>query len=89
MWTHAAPPASSGGPKVRWYDARFICGWPADCHTTKATRKYTDKASSIRTMRDAMNWSMFTADRATHLKVAVLGLTAVLLIAVVRIFVGG
>jgi hypothetical protein len=40
-------------------------------------------------MKDAMNWSMFTAERATHLKVAVLGLTAVLLIAVVRIFVGG
>ena len=51
--------------------------------------RYTGTASSIRTMRDAMNWSMFTADRATHLKVAVLGLTAVLLIAVVRIFVGG
>jgi hypothetical protein len=38
-------------------------------------------------MGAAMNWSMFAADRATHLKVAVAGLTAVLLIAVVRIFV--
>jgi hypothetical protein len=44
-------------------------------------------AISSRTMGAAMNWSMFAADRATHLKVAVAGLTAVLLIAVVRIFV--
>jgi hypothetical protein len=34
-----------------------------------------------------MNWSIFATDRATHLKVAVVGLAAVLLIAVVRVFV--
>jgi hypothetical protein len=34
-----------------------------------------------------MNWSMFTADRAIHRKVVMVGLAAVLLIAVVRIFV--
>jgi hypothetical protein len=33
-----------------------------------------------------MHRSIFTADRATHLKVAVAGLAALLLIAVVRIF---
>ena len=50
--------------------------------------RYTNKVSSIRNMTDAMNWSMFTADRATHLKVAVLGLSALLLIALIRIFGG-
>ena len=33
-----------------------------------------------------MNCSMFTADRATHLKIAVVGLAVVLLIAVGKIF---
>jgi hypothetical protein len=33
-----------------------------------------------------MHWSIFATDRATHLKVVV-GLAAVLLIAVVRVFV--
>jgi hypothetical protein len=32
-----------------------------------------------------MNWSMYTADRGTHLKVVVVGLTAALLIAVIAI----
>ena len=32
-----------------------------------------------------MNWSMYTADRNTHLKIVVLGLTAALLIAVIGI----
>lgn len=32
-----------------------------------------------------MNWSMYTADRTTHLKIVVVGLTAALLIAVVGI----
>jgi len=32
-----------------------------------------------------MNWSMYTADRATHLKIVVVGLTAALLIAVIGI----
>ncbi len=32
-----------------------------------------------------MNWSMYTADRATHLKVVVVGLAAALLIAVIGI----
>jgi hypothetical protein len=36
-------------------------------------------------MGAAMNWSMFTADRATHLKVAVVGLSAALLISVIGI----
>jgi hypothetical protein len=34
-----------------------------------------------------MNRSIFTTDRAIHLKVATVGLAAVLLIAVVRIFI--
>jgi hypothetical protein len=52
-------------------------------------REYTRHGNfeSDNGMGAAMNWSMFAADRATHLKVAVAGLTAVLLIAVVRIFV--
>jgi hypothetical protein len=33
----------------------------------------------------AMNWSMYTADRATHLKIVVVGLAAALLIAVIGI----
>ena len=32
-----------------------------------------------------MNWSMYTADRNTHLKIVVVGLTAALLIAVTGI----
>jgi len=35
---------------------------------------------------DAMNWSMFTADRATHFKIAVVALASVLLIAAGGIF---
>ena len=37
------------------------------------------------TLEDAMNWSMYTADRTTHLKIVVVGLTAALLIAVLGI----
>lgn len=32
-----------------------------------------------------MNWSLYTADRATHLKIVVVGLAAALLIAVIGI----
>ena len=32
-----------------------------------------------------MNWSMYTADRATHLKIVVVGLATALLIAVIGI----
>lgn len=32
-----------------------------------------------------MNWSMYTADRTTHLKIVVVGLCAALLIAVIAI----
>ena len=32
-----------------------------------------------------MNWSLYTADRSTHLKIVVVGLTAALLIAVIGI----
>ena len=32
-----------------------------------------------------MNWSMYTADRTTHLKIVVVGLTAALLIAMIGI----
>ena len=32
-----------------------------------------------------MNWSMYTADRATHLKIVLVGLAAALLIAVIGI----
>jgi hypothetical protein len=32
-----------------------------------------------------MNWSIYTADRATHLKIVVVGLAAALMIAVVGI----
>lgn len=32
-----------------------------------------------------MNWSMYTADRTTHLKIVVVGLSAALLIAVIGI----
>ena len=32
-----------------------------------------------------MNWSMYTADRTTHLKIVVVGLAAALLIAVIGI----
>lgn len=34
-----------------------------------------------------MNWSMYTADRATHLKIVLVGLAAALLIAVIGIAV--
>lgn len=32
-----------------------------------------------------MNWSLYTADRSTHLKIVVVGLSAALLIAVIGI----
>ncbi|HXX08242.1 MAG TPA: hypothetical protein VEJ43_09260 [Pseudolabrys sp.] len=32
-----------------------------------------------------MNWSLYTADRTTHLKIVVVGLTAALLIAIIGI----
>lgn len=32
-----------------------------------------------------MNWSMYTADRTTHLKIVVVGLTAAIMIAVMGI----
>lgn len=37
------------------------------------------------TQEDAMNWSMYTADRTTHLKIVVVGLCAALLISVIGI----
>lgn len=37
------------------------------------------------TLEAVMNWSMYTADRTTHLKIVVVGLTAALLIAVIGI----
>jgi hypothetical protein len=36
-------------------------------------------------LEDAMNWSIYTADRATHLKIVVVGLAAALMIAVISI----
>jgi hypothetical protein len=37
------------------------------------------------TLEAAMNWSIYTADRTTHLKIVVVGLVAALLIAVIGI----
>jgi hypothetical protein len=37
------------------------------------------------TLEAAMNWSMYTADRITHLKIVVVGLAAALLISVISI----
>jgi hypothetical protein len=37
------------------------------------------------TLEADMNWSIYTADRATHLKIVVVGLAAALLIAVIGI----
>jgi hypothetical protein len=37
------------------------------------------------TLEAAMNWSMYSADRGTHLKIVVVGLSAALLIAVIGI----
>jgi hypothetical protein len=37
------------------------------------------------TLEAAMNWSMYTADRTTHLKIVVVGLAAALLISVIGI----
>jgi hypothetical protein len=36
-------------------------------------------------LEDAMNWSMYTVDRSTHLKIVVVGLFAALLISVIGI----
>jgi hypothetical protein len=36
-------------------------------------------------VEDAMNWSLYTADRTTHLKIVVVGLSAALLISVIGI----
>ena len=37
------------------------------------------------TLEDAMNWSMYNADRTTHLKIVVVGLSTALLIAIIGI----
>jgi Cu/Ag efflux protein CusF len=37
------------------------------------------------TLEADMNWSMYTADRTTHLKIVVVGLAAALLISVIGI----
>jgi hypothetical protein len=36
-------------------------------------------------LEDAMNWSMYTADRTTHLKIVVVGLVAAILVSVIGI----
>jgi len=36
-------------------------------------------------LEDAMNWSMYTADRTTHLKIVVVGLIAAILVSVIGI----
>jgi hypothetical protein len=38
-----------------------------------------------RISEDTMNWSLYTADRTTHLKIVVVGLAAALLISVIGI----
>jgi hypothetical protein len=38
-----------------------------------------------RALEDAMNWSIYTEDRSTHLKIVVVGLLAALLISVIGI----
>jgi hypothetical protein len=38
-----------------------------------------------RALKDAMNWSIYTVDRSTHLKIVVVGLLAALLISVIGI----
>jgi hypothetical protein len=37
------------------------------------------------TLEDVMNWSLYTADRSTHLKIVVVGLVAALLVSVIGI----
>ena len=37
------------------------------------------------TLEDAINWSMYTADRTTHLKIVVVGLVAALLVSIIGI----
>ena len=39
----------------------------------------------VKTWEAIMNWSMYTADRTTHLKIVVVGLAAALLISVISI----
>jgi hypothetical protein len=36
-------------------------------------------------LEDAMNWSIYTADRTTHLKIVVVGLCAALLVSIIAI----
>jgi hypothetical protein len=40
---------------------------------------------SAAALETGMNWSLYTADRATHIRVIVVGLTAALLIAVIGV----
>ena len=39
----------------------------------------------VSAVEDAMNWSMYTADRTTHLKIVAIGLSAALLISLIAI----
>jgi hypothetical protein len=46
---------------------------------------FREGATKEKAPEDVMNWSMYTADRTTHLKIVVVGLVAALLIAVIGI----
>jgi len=48
-------------------------------------RKARRTKDAAGTLEDAMNWSLYTADRGTHIKIVAVGLTAAILISAIGI----
>jgi hypothetical protein len=50
-----------------------------------ASNAYVIARTGVGAPEDVMNWSLYRADRTTHLKIVIVGLAAALLIAVIGI----
>src|SRR5215471_1711321 len=57
--------------------------WEPEVHTYVSS--HVSGRGGCRAPENVMNWSLYTADRTTHLKIVVVGLVAALLIAVIGI----
>src|SRR5262249_40661182 len=77
-------------PEITWIQRSVMPPWEL------GRRTYVNRSIEVNLLsgrgdrgaevpENVMNWSMYTADRGTHLKIVVVGLTAALLIAVIGI----
>ena len=78
-------------PFHRYFQPSVSRPWELGRPTTLSPRTSDEPMSGSRRPKGedlggrAMNWSMYTADRTTHLKIVVVGLTAALLMSVIGI----